>query len=128
MQCGSAKKPGKICYGRITQSDKYSYPCILNVEFSISITTTHLWESNYSEYQQYLFERIRDYLDGILTPIGYRKISKILNDEGLLTPRGTPFTNTKVFSIYKKGKIRLERMNRPDIVEVSDVIIEVIKR
>ena len=27
-------------------------------KFSVSITTTKLWESNYSEYQQYLFNRI----------------------------------------------------------------------
>jgi len=44
-----------------------------------------------------------------LTPVGYRKISKIFNDEGLLTPRKTPFTPSKVFWIYKKGKIREER-------------------
>ena len=63
----------------------------------------------------------------ILTPIGYRKISKIFNDEGLKTPRNTEFSNSKVHSIYKKGKIREERINREDIVEVSVPIIEEIK-
>ena len=58
----------------------YSYPQRLNVSFNISITTTKLWESNYSEYQQYLFNRICEYKDNTLTSIGYRKISKILND------------------------------------------------
>ena len=61
-----------------------------------------------------------------LTPIGYRKISQKLNNKGLLTPYGTPFNNSKVHSIYKKGKIRLERINRKDIVEISDVIVEVL--
>jgi len=107
-------------------SDIYSYPYTLLVEFSISVVTTHLWESNYTEYQEYLFNRIKDYLEYNLTPIGYRKISKILNKEGLLTPRGTPFNNSKVHSIYKKGKVRLERVNRKDIVEISDVIVEVL--
>ena len=103
----------------------YSIKWVLS--FSISIITTHLRESNYTEYQQYLFSRICKYKEDILTPIGYIKISKILNDEGLKTPRNTEFSNSKVHSIYKKGKIREERINREDIVEVSVPIIEEIK-
>lgn len=38
---------------------------------------------------------------------------------------GKPFTSEIVFSIYKKGKIREERVNREDIVEVSQPTIEV---
>jgi len=34
------------------------------------------------------------------------------------------FKNNHVHSIYKKGLIREERMNRKDIVEVSQPIIE----
>ena len=60
----------------------------------------------------------------ILTPIGYRKISQIFNGKGLKTPRGSIFKNNHVHSIYKKGLIREERMNRKDIVEVSQPIIE----
>ena len=96
------------------------------VKFSLSIITTNLWESNYTEYQQYLFNRICEYKEKSLTPIGYRKISQILNEEGLKTPRGSIFKNNHVHSIYKKGKIREERMNREDIVEVSNPIIEVL--
>ena len=98
----------------------------LIVKFSISITTTKLWESNYSDYQQYLFNRICEYKENNVTPIGYRKISKIFNDEGLKTPRNTEFSNSKVHSMYKKGKIREERINRKDIVEVGDVSIKTI--
>ena len=97
------------------------------LSFSVSIITTNLWESNYSEYQQYLFDRICGYKENILTHIGYRKISKIFNDEGLKTPRNTEFSNSKVHSIYKKGKIREERINREDIVEVSNPTIEEIR-
>ena len=95
--------------------------------FSISITTTKLWESNYSDYQQYLFNRICEYKENNVTPIGYRKISQIFNEEGLKTPRGSIFKNNHVHSIYKKGKIREERINREDIVEVSQPTIELIK-
>ena len=97
------------------------------LRFSISITTTQLWGSNYTEYQQYLFNRICKYKEDILTPIGYRKISQIFNEEGLKTPRGSIFKNNHVHSIYKKGKIREERINREDIVEVSVPIIEEIR-
>lgn len=59
--------------------------------------------------------------------MGYRKISKILNEEGVLTPEGHPFSPPHVFGIYKKGLIRLERVVRPDIILVSPPIIEVFK-
>jgi hypothetical protein len=36
------------------------------------------------------------------------------------------FKNNHVYSIYKKGKIREERVNRDDIVEVSQPTIEVV--
>ncbi len=96
------------------------------VTFSISVVTTTLWKSNYTPYQEYLFNRIRKYKENNLTPIGYRKISQILNGEGLLTHRGTEFKNNHVHSIYKKGKIRLERINRKDVIIISDVIVEVL--
>jgi len=74
-----------------------------------------------------LFDRIKGYKEDNLTPIGYRKISQIFNEEGLKTPRGSIFKNNHVHSIYKKGKIREERINREDIVEVSQPTIELIK-
>jgi hypothetical protein len=73
-----------------------------------------------------LYQRICGYKEDFLTPIGYRKISQILNEEGLLSPLGRPFTNVIVFGIYKKGKIREERVTREDIVKVSQPTIEVI--
>ena len=105
----------------------YPYPLKLLVKFSVSITTTKLWDSNYSEYQEYLYKRICGYKEDFHTPIGYRKISQILNEEGLKTPRGNEFKNNHVHSIYKKGLIREERINRQDVVVVSPPIVEVIK-
>ena len=101
--------------------DIYSYSYRLLVTFSISIRTTHLWSSSYSDYQQYLFDRIKGFKEHFLTPIGYRKISQIFNKEGLRTPRNLVFTNSIVHSIFKKGKIR------EDIVEISQVTIEELK-
>ena len=126
MQYRSAQKFSKICNSRVRLWDEKCYPNKLVVRFSVSITTTKLWESNYSKYQQYLFDRIKGYKECFLTPIGYRKIHQILNEEGLKTPRGSMFRNNHVHSIYKKGLIREERINREDIVEVYDLIIEVL--
>jgi len=75
-----------------------------------------------------LFDRIRGHKEHFLTPIGYRKISQILNGEGLKTPRGSVFKNNHVHSIYKKGLIREERINREDVVVVTPPIVEVINK
>ena len=71
-----------------------------------------------------MYDRIKDFIENSVTPIGYRRISKIFNEEGLKTPRGSTFQNNHIHSIYKKGLIREERMNRKDIVEVSQPIIK----
>ena len=127
MQCRPAKKLSQVRYSGVEIWNEIFNPIGVLITFSISITTTKLWESNYSEYQEYLFNRICEYKEKSLTPIGYRKISQIFNEEGLKTPRGSIFKNNHVHSIYKKGKIREERINREDIVEVSQPTIELIK-
>ena len=57
------------------------------------------------------------------SPTGYRKISKIFNEEGLKTPRGSTLQNNHIHSIYKKGKIGEERINRKYFIKVGDVSI-----
>ena len=42
--------------------------------------------------------------------LGYRKISKLLNDKGIKTSKGNTWTNSKVFSVLKKYKEREERL------------------
>lgn len=63
--------------------DKKCNSGLILVYFSVSITSTKLWESNYSDYQQYLYDRIKGFIENSITPIGYRRISKIFNDEGV---------------------------------------------
>ena len=87
--------------------------------------TTKLWKSNYSLYQEEIYHKICDLKDDVFTPLGYRKIAHLLNKEGYKTPRYSIFKNTHVFSIYKKGNIRRERMERKDIVDVLDTLVQV---
>ena len=71
----------------------------------------------------YLIE-LEDIRNIFLPLLVARRISQILNGEGLKTPRGSVFKNNHVHSIYKKGLIREERMNREDIVEVKDFKVQ----
>jgi hypothetical protein len=62
-------------------------------------------------------------------------LSSLASDSTINTASSVPattisnneFSNSKVHSIYKKGKIREERINREDIVEISQVTIEELK-
>ena len=101
---------------------------ILFVSISITVVTTKLWKSNYSPYQEELYRKICDFKGNVFTPLGYRKIAHILNNEGYKTPRGSIFKNNHVHSIYKKGNNRKERMEREEIsLVLSKLIIRQIK-
>ena len=79
------------------------------LSFTIKITASHLKEINYSDYQQELWEIIKEKHD---SGMGYRRISYWLNEHGYKTPRGHEFKNTHVFSILKKKRIADERMEK----------------
>lgn len=99
--------------------------CILFVSISFTVISTKLWKSNYSSYQEGLYKKICDLRGNVFTRLGYRKIAVILNKEGYKTPRGSIFKNNHVHSIYKKGNIRKERIEREDIVEILDILVQV---
>jgi len=51
------------------------------------------------------------YKENFVSPIGYRKITKLFNSEGLKSPTNKTFYPSLVHSIYRRGKIREERFN-----------------
>ena len=71
---------------------------------------TH-YPTKYTQYQQYLFNRIKGYREQNVSKWTWKKIIDILNSENLKTPMGKIFKSNHVYSIYKKGKIREERLN-----------------
>ena len=91
------------------------------------LRTGNLLVGNYSEYQHFLHNTIKDLHDGSM---GYRKISDWLNEKGYRTPRGKPFTNTHVFSILKKKRLRDERLSSipEDSFEIGPLSIEYVER
>jgi hypothetical protein len=70
----------------------------------------------YSDYQFFLHNKISELRE---QGLGYKRISNILNEEGVLTVRGKVFTNSHVHSIMKKKNIREQRLNRKFTTEVS---------
>ena len=62
----------------------------------------------YSEEQENTYKLIKSLRD---EGLGYRKISKILNDKGIKTSKGNTWTNAKVFSVIKRFRERQERLD-----------------
>lgn len=93
--------------------------------FTISIKTSSLTKTrNYSGYQQKLFDEIRRLKE--IEGYGYRRTSYILYDKGYRSVRTNSILKyNHVYSIYKKGKIRNERIKRHFNPIVKDIIVYV---
>jgi hypothetical protein len=90
------------------------------LKFSVTVTSNLLWSKPYSDYQFFLHNKISELRK---QGLGYRRISNVLNKEGILTVRGKVFTNSHVHSILKKKNIREERLNRKSRKEVSEFVL-----
>ena len=78
--------------------------------FTITYRTNklvHYQNNKYTIQQQENHDLIQSFRE---KGLGYRKISKILNNKGIKTSRGTTWTNTKVFSVLKRFREREERL------------------
>ena len=72
-----------------------------HLEFSITIQSNDLtYHQPYSKKQQVVYELIRHLHEE--KGLGYRKISKKLNEWGIKTQRGKKWFNTSVFSVLKR--------------------------
>ena len=61
--------------------------------------------------------------------LGYRRISYILNEKNYRSIRSNKILkNNYIYSIYYKGKIRENRINRSFDSEISDVKVSLYKR
>ena len=82
------------------------------LSFTLIIRTSKLTKtSHYNSYQNKLYRLIKFLKDE--RGIGYRRISHILFTKGYRTVRSKkPIMNNYVYSIYSKGKIRENRINR----------------
>lgn len=84
----------------------------LNLSFTLLIQSSSLSNIHHYNYDQKKLFRLIKFLKDE-RGIGYRRISHILYDKGFRTIRSNkPILNNYVYSIYKNGKIREERLSR----------------
>ena len=89
--------------------------------FEVEVTSNQLWHTQYSPYQSFLHNKIKQLkAEGF----GYRKIAKRLNEEHIKTSRGKTFYPASVYSILKKKKIRDERLNEEFEKKISKLWFE----
>ena len=93
----------------------------INVSFDLIITSSKLTKtSHYNSYQQKLYRLIKFLKEE--RNIGYRRISNILFEKGFRSIRtNSVLENNYIYSIYKKGKIREDRINRNFETKITNV-------
>ena len=95
--------------------------------FIINITTSKLTKtSHYSKRQQTLYDKIKELKE--VEKLSYRNISEKLKSLRYRSVRsGKILKPNYVFSIYKKGKIREERINKSFKDRISDMDFGLVK-
>ena len=93
------------------------------LKFNLSIRTSKLTKtSHYTEYQQRLYDEVKRLKE--VEGYGYRRISYILYDKGYKSIRtNSILKNNSILSIYSKGKIREQRINREFKPTISDIMM-----
>ena len=93
----------------------------LLLSYTLSIRTSKLTKtSHYNTYQQKLYKIVCFLKEE--KGLGYRRISHILFDKGYRTVRSNkPILNSYVYTIYNKGKIRENRINRSFDSTIDDL-------
>ena len=82
------------------------------LSFKLNITSSKLTKTtHYNSYQQKLYRLIKFLKEE--RGIGYRRISLILTEKGYRSVRtNSILKNSYIYTIYSKGKIRENRINR----------------
>ena len=91
--------------------------------FTICIKTSTLTKTtHYTGYQQKLFDEIKRLKE--IEGYGYKRISYILYDKGYRSIRTDSILRYNyIYSIYKKGKIREDRINRYFKPVIKDIMV-----
>ena len=96
--------------------------------FDLIIRTSKLTKtSHYNSYQQKLYRLIKFLKEE--RNLGYRRISRILFEKNYRSIRSNKILkHNYIYSIYYKGKIRENRINREFESEISDVKMKFIRK
>ena len=112
LWCWHAKESCEVSYSRVVSFvhlDRHEKVYLnVNIRTKSQLLYTDNQYTNYSRYQQFLYELCTTLKD---KGLGYRKISYYLNRRGYKTSYSKKmFTNGHVSSILKKGKVREDRI------------------
>ena len=102
--------PKPTHHSGVTKQGLYRFTNLTIITVRITIIYRNHYQTKYDSYQQYLFNRIKGYIEHNVSSFGWKQIGDILNSEGYKTPTGKVFKSNHIHSIYKKGKIREERL------------------
>ena len=87
----------------------------------VVVTTPQLWQSRQSESHLLLARRVVELRN--VEGLSFVAIAQKLNNDGVLSPRGMPFYQQLVFSMYKKWTLRGLREQRLVRVTLEDVSV-----
>ena len=98
----------------------------IDFSFDLIVRTSKLTKtSHYNTYQQKLYRLVKFLKEE--RGIGYRRISHILTEKGYRSVRtNSILKNSYIYTIYSKGKIRENRINRSFNSTIDDLNCTVI--
>lgn len=91
------------------------------VQIVVKLTISDVIQRPYSEYQKLLFRKICVLRD--LENLIFKDIAEQLDREGYKSPTQLTLTAEIVFGLYKKGKIREDRLSIKPKREILQVVV-----
>ena len=92
----------------------------LKISFTLSLENCNLNISHYTTYQKKLFRLVKFLKEN--RGLGYKRISHILTEKGYRSVRTKSILKPNfIFSIYKKGQIREDRLERKVKSTIEDI-------
>ena len=116
--CGQAEELGEERHGGVVQPVS-SFDDLTRVVMIVKLSSKALSIGPYSNSQQRLFDRV--YLLREREQLTFEAIAKLLTKSGTRSVNGCLLAAEHVFSIYKKGKLRMKRLTvkvEPELVNL----------
>ena len=94
-------------------------------KFQVDATFSNLWASPYSQYQQFLYEKIVELRE---QGLNFKQIADWLNDNNYKTPRGKKFLNAHAISIVAKKQRRDAKLAKRYPLKLSNFSIHLVDK
>jgi len=91
----------------------------------VDATFSNLWASPYSQYQQFLYDKI---VELRTEGLNFKQIADWLNDNNYKTPRGKKFLNAHAISIVAKKQRRDAKLAKRYPLKLSNFSIHLVDK